>query len=253
MHDVPVHVGQTVVAALVLVGQLLVVDTQHMQAGGVKVMHVHRIFHDTETEFIRGSIGDAFLQSSAGHPDGEAFLVVVPSRSSLGAGPGVVFLNHGGASEFSAPNDQGVLEESALFQVGDKAGAGLVDASGLPGEGGINVLVVIPAIVENLDEAHAPLDQPASEQAVSGEGSSLIVVVESVEFQNVLGFALHSREFRNGRLHAVGQFVLGYAGLDFGIVVAVESQGVELAQGVDHILAMGRGDAIRIVEVEKWF
>ena len=249
----PVHIGKAVVAALVLVGQLLVVDTQQMQAGGVKVMHVHRIFHDTETKFIRGSIRDAFLQSPTGHPDGEAFPVVVPSWSSLGAGSGVVFLNHGGASEFSAPNDQGVLEESALFQVGDKAGAGLVDALGLPGKGGINILVVIPAIVENLDEADAPLDQPASEKAVSGEGSSPTVCVESVEFQNVLGFALHSREFRNGRLHAVGQFVLRNAGLDFGIVVAIEGQGVELAQGVDHILEMVGGDAIRIVEVEERF
>ena len=253
MHDLPVHIGQPVVPALALVGQLLVVDTQHMQAGGVKVMNVHRIFHDAETKFICGSILDAFLQSAPGHPDGKAFLVVVASGSCLGARSGVVFLDHGGASEFSAPNDKGVLEESALLQVGDKAGAGLVHALGLSGEGGIDVLVVIPAFVENLDEAHAPLDQPASEKAVLGEGSSHTVFGESVEFQNVLGFALHFRKFRNGCLHAVGQFVLRDAGLDFGIVVAIEGQGVELAHGVDHILALGRSDPIRVVEVEEGF
>ena len=247
------HIGQTVVAALVLKGQLLVVDTQQVQACGMKVVNVDFILGDAESKFVGASISESFFDSAARHPDAKAFLVVVAPRRSLGAGSGIVFLDHGSASEFPAPNDEGVFEESALFQVGEKAGAGLVDAAGLSGKGGIDVLVVIPAFVENLDEAHAALDEPAGEQAVFGEDSSRSIVVETVESQNVVGFALHVREFGNGCLHAVGQFVLSDAGLDFGIVVAIEGVGVELAESIDHITAMVGGDAVRVIEVEEWF
>jgi hypothetical protein len=39
LHEMPVHVGETEMAALVFVGEALVVDTEEVHHGGVKVVH----------------------------------------------------------------------------------------------------------------------------------------------------------------------------------------------------------------------
>ena len=57
MHDVAVHIGQAVVAALMAEGQLLVIDSQEMKTGCVEVVHMHFVFNDAETKLIGRSIG----------------------------------------------------------------------------------------------------------------------------------------------------------------------------------------------------
>ena len=127
MHDVSVDVGQAIVASLMAIGKAFVVDAEEVKAGGVEVVDVNFVFGDAESKFVGGTVGESALHTSTRHPDAEAFLVVVASGWRLGTGAGTVFLHHRRAAEFAAPDDEGVVEESPLFQVGEQTGAGLVD------------------------------------------------------------------------------------------------------------------------------
>ena len=82
-------------------------------------------------------------------------------------------LAHRGAAEFAAPDDEGVVEQAALFEVEDQGGAGLVDVLADFVEVVVEVLagaaVGVPVGVVELDEADAALDEAPGEQAVVGE------------------------------------------------------------------------------------
>ena len=56
LHHVSVHVGQSEVAPLELVGEPLVVDTEQVHDGGLEVMHVDLVLHDVEAEFVRRAV-----------------------------------------------------------------------------------------------------------------------------------------------------------------------------------------------------
>ena len=89
-----VHPGQAEVEPLVLVGESLGLNPELVEQGGVKIAHMHHVLLGIVAKFVGVSVGDSALDSSARHPDGKAFDVVVAS----------IALGHGGASEFSAPN-----------------------------------------------------------------------------------------------------------------------------------------------------
>jgi hypothetical protein len=65
------------------------------------------------------------LHAAAGHQDGEAVRVVVASEDLTLRGAAFA---EGRASELAAPDDEGVVEESALLEVVDERGDRLVGA-----------------------------------------------------------------------------------------------------------------------------
>ena len=52
MHNVSVDISQSKVSSLMSEGQLLVVDAKQVQARGVPVMNVNRVFKDAKSEFV---------------------------------------------------------------------------------------------------------------------------------------------------------------------------------------------------------
>ena len=52
LHDVAVHVGEAVAAALVLERELLVVDAQQVQQRRLEVVDVHRVADDVVAELV---------------------------------------------------------------------------------------------------------------------------------------------------------------------------------------------------------
>mgnify|MGYP002837535359 CR=1 FL=1 len=81
-HHLAVDVGQSVVAALELEGQLLVVDAEQMQDRGLKIVHMHRVAGDVVGEVVRLAVDEARLHPSPGHPDREGPPVVVATPPS---------------------------------------------------------------------------------------------------------------------------------------------------------------------------
>src|SRR5206468_2974156 len=98
------------------------------------------------------------LDATAGHPRGVALGIMIPAGGVLGPW---------GAPKFARPNDQGLLEHAALFQILDETCDRQVGGAA---ERCVrfHVAVRIPraiaaAGVANLDEAHALLREPPRE------------------------------------------------------------------------------------------
>ena len=193
-----------------------------------------------EAEFVGFAEDRAWAEASACEPHGEGVDVVV-------AACGFADFAHGGASEFTAPDDDGIVEEAALGEVGDEGGAGLVDVGAFGREVVLEVFggaaVVVPVGVVELDEADPAFDEAASEEAIAGEGT-LLLFADAVEVEGGLGFGGEVHEFRGARLHAVGHFEGFDAGGDFVVAGFCEMDLVELADGIDELLLFLRGDAI---------
>src|SRR5262245_59935308 len=77
LRDVPSHVGQTEIPALVLVSQLRVTDAEQMQHRRVQIVDMHRILGDVVGKVSGLAEGDSRFDASAGHPDGEAPRVMI--------------------------------------------------------------------------------------------------------------------------------------------------------------------------------
>lgn len=116
LNDLTVDICKAEMPALELEGKLLVVDAQQVQDGGLKVMNVNLVVHGVEADIVRGSIGDAWFDATSSHPSGEGVGVVVaaPAFAVLH-----VALEEGCAAEFTTPDDKGLIEHAALFEVSD--------------------------------------------------------------------------------------------------------------------------------------
>ena len=72
-------------------------------------------------------------------------------------------------AELAAEQHQRLVEQAALLQVGEQRRGRLVDAAAAVDQPLVQVVVVVPARLADLDEAHARLAQPAGHQALPGE------------------------------------------------------------------------------------
>ena len=146
-----VHSGETKIKALVFVGKELGLDTELVEHGCVEVAYVNDVLLGVVAEFIGVPVGDPSFDSSARHPNGKAFDVVVAS----------IPLGHGGASEFSAPDNERIVGHAPLLEVLDEGGGALVNPFGHSGDRVLDPAVVIPSAVVKMNEAHAALGQPS--------------------------------------------------------------------------------------------
>ena len=71
-------------------------------------MNMHFVVHRVVTIFVRFSIADTRLRSPARKPPGECVRIMIATIFSL---------SRWGASEFSAPYNQRLVEEAAGFEV----------------------------------------------------------------------------------------------------------------------------------------
>jgi len=177
-------------SALEFEGELRVIDPQAVQDGRVEVVHMDRVFGDVVRELVGLAIAHATLNSTAGEPDGKASRVMIAS---------VIFgrqfpLAVNSSSKLAAPHDERVVEQSALLEVENQRGGGLIGIFALTANRFGQVEMLIPATVEELDEASSTFGQSSREQTVRGERARL-ARVGAVQIEDVF------RLFR-----CVGQF-----------------------------------------------
>ena len=79
--------------------------------------------------------------------------------------------------------------------------------------------MLVPRLVEDLHEPHAPLDHAAGEQAPLAEFFRLLLV-EAVQRLRLGRFVAHIDQLRRGRLHAKRQLVRLDPRRQFVIVIA---------------------------------
>src|SRR5438132_1489936 len=104
-------------ASIVEVGQALVVEAKEMENGGVKVVHAHAVTCGFPANFVSFAVRDSTFHSATGHPDEKPVRVVVPT---------IAFFGDGHAAELATPNDESLVEETALLQIGEKGGDRLI-------------------------------------------------------------------------------------------------------------------------------
>src|SRR5579863_7801859 len=128
--------------------QFLVVETHEFEGGGMEVMNVDGIPDDVVAEIVRFAV-DTWLDAAAGHPNREAAGVMVPAII-IGRQLTLAIV---GATKLSAPNDQGFVQQSALFEVRHECGRCLVDVFALTSYFGRQVAMTVPSLMVELDEA----------------------------------------------------------------------------------------------------
>ncbi len=135
----------------------------------MKVVDGDGFLLDLPAEVVGGAVGVTALDAGTGEPSGEAIGIVVAAAGA--------FLEGGHPAKFGAAKNQGVFEESALFEVAQKRAGGLVE------DGAVHVVlcgeffVAVPvagafaaglvAAIKKLHEAHALFQEPPGEDAVA--------------------------------------------------------------------------------------
>ena len=204
------HVGEPEVSPGVPEGQLFVVQAHQVEDGGVQITNVSTIFHRPHSKFVSGSVAVARLDTSAGHPDGEPEMVVVPA--------GLVGRDVGGrgATELTSPQYECLVQQPASLEVGEQGGYCTVTFECL-GTVVVDVGVVVPGDVGSecqLDDADSPLGQAASDQGAFRKAAVFATTgntlggfgADSVQVVGGLGFPADVEGLGCGKLHSKRQF-----------------------------------------------
>jgi len=216
----------------VVVGEAFVIEAEEVEDGGVEVVDGDGVFFGFGAEVVRGAVGVGFFDAGSSEEAGEGVRVVIAARA--------ISLEEGHAAEFGGPDDQGVIEHTALFEISDEGPGRLVHDLGLHPVGVLDVGVGVPVgdavsaggirAVEELDDADSFFEEAAGQDAVLGVFFFEIGAgVGAVLFLDGGGLVLKIHDFRNRNLHLPGKFVAGDTGGEVGVareffeVVSVEA------------------------------
>src|SRR5262249_30817644 len=118
----PADVCKPELAALKAVGQLLMIDAQKVKDRGLQVVNVNTTFSYVEAEVVRTAVDVAAFHAAPGHPHRKDTAVVIAAVVV-----GLEWtLRIRSTPEFAAPDDQRIVEHSALLQVENQSRRGLV-------------------------------------------------------------------------------------------------------------------------------
>lgn len=243
LHDFAVDIGQSVLASLIAEGESGVVDTGEVHDGGLHVMHMNRIFGDIPCEVIRFAIDGAGFAAATCKPPCEGAAEVIAAF-----GIGGVTLTEGCASKFAGPDNERVIEHAAFFEVVNEGSGWLFGITALFSELRMEVSVLIPAGMHELNEANATFEESSGDKAVIGEGA-FDESIGAVAFDDGFGFAGEVDEFGDAALHAEGHFVLGNPCFSFGVTVVLEVSAVDCGDVIEEESAGFGRDSGGVAEV----
>jgi len=148
-HAGRLDTGRGVVETLVFVGEAFVVDPETMQGGGTEVADVNGIFHDVVAEVVGHAMHATTGNSPTSHPHAKATTVVVAAgiQSALAVNT---------TTELAAPDDEGVVEHTALLKIGNQRSGRLVGVAALRVQVLDQGVVLIPAPVKELKQPTPP-------------------------------------------------------------------------------------------------
>lgn len=157
-----------------------------------------------------------------------------------------------GSPEFATPDDKCVIEQAAALEIHDQCCGRLIGLLALMRNGFRKITVLIPALVEELDETHAAFYEATGQYAV-GRVSAGCASGIAIERKDFIGLAREIGSIRDAGLHAKRHFGLRYASGDFRVERVLRLIGVEFPQCIEHRSARVRRNAFGIREIEDWF
>ncbi len=85
INDMPMHIGEAAVDAVVVGAEFFVIEAEQVQGGGVQIVAVGGILGGFEAEVVGAAVGGAALNPATGHPGGEGTGIVI-AAFALGSG-----------------------------------------------------------------------------------------------------------------------------------------------------------------------
>src|ERR1043166_8281531 len=224
------------------------VDAEEVKEGSLEIMNMDGILGHIVAQIVGGSVDSAGLHPCAGHPDGKAARVVIASVVRGGE----LALRVICPPEFTAPDDQRLVEQPALLEVGDQSVAGLVDIFALTPDAIGQTAMMVPTGMIELNEADVALAQTPSEQTIRGKSTGLLRLwpVERQDTRRLLG---NVHYFRDAGLHTVSHLVLRDAGVDFRVAEIPILERVQFCQTIEHFAPTRSRKAIRILQIQDRF
>src|SRR5579862_9123244 len=119
LNHPPMHQRQPFAPAKMRVGELVLVEAELVEDGGVDVAEVVAVLDGVEADVVGGADDLAAFDAAAGEPHGEAEVVMVAATAG---GAGGAAFGFGGTAEFAAPEEERAVQEAAAFQVFDEGG-----------------------------------------------------------------------------------------------------------------------------------
>ena len=222
------------------------VEPHEVQDRRVKIVNVNFVLDGFVSELVGGSVNRSAFHASAGHPHGEAVVVVVPPVDLAGVGALLRQLNRRRPTELTSPQNESVLEQTPLFEVADQSRDRHVTFPGESTMVDLDVVVAVPRLassVPHLDVPHATLDKSPRDQNLPRLSS------RSVRILNVLRFARDVERLGRFHLHSVGQL----EGLDprFQLLVVLpflQVLSVELLKQIELSTLLGPTDS-RVADI----
>ena len=136
LYDVAMYVGQPTVGAVVVVGDVLMIEPEEVEHGGVEIVGRGDLVNRSTTKVVRCAVTNATFDSGPQHPASEGVGVVVASLRGR--------LPRWHAAEFSGPEDEHILEKPSLLEVGEQRCGGLVKDRTMPLIVGLESAMSVP-------------------------------------------------------------------------------------------------------------
>ena len=108
------NIRQAIITPLETVIQALMIEAEQVQDRCLEIVYMNRVLSDSEAELITFAVGDAPLETAAGHEHRIAVRIVVPTEHLAS---GCAALPERSPSELTAENDQGRLKQAPALQV----------------------------------------------------------------------------------------------------------------------------------------
>ena len=118
-------------------------------------MHVHAIANRVRAEFVRLAVDVPSFHAAPGEPHAERGRVVVAAVLPFGIRR---------ATELAAPNDERVVQQAALLEVGQQTGDRTVDGARVFRVPGDEIAVLIPIRMVDDDATYAAFDETARQK-----------------------------------------------------------------------------------------
>ena len=114
MHDFPVHIGQTELAAGMKRRQSFMVQAQKMQDCCLQVVHMNRFIDNVESQLIGGSPGQTSLDSAPRQPHRKGLRMMIAAKTST---QGRVGFHHWRPTEFTTPDHKCFVQKTMPRQI----------------------------------------------------------------------------------------------------------------------------------------
>src|ERR1043165_9800238 len=175
-------------------------------------MDMNTVRNGIESQFIGFADGLTRFYSAASQPHGEGINVMVSAGS-------IPIFAHGRATEFSPPNDKGILEQPASLEIFHQRRLALVNFTTNLFKVALKILsrtaMAVPVGMIELHEANTSFHQPSGQEAIVGERR--FVLFDAVKLERGIAFTGKVDQVRRARLHYCCTIVRRDPGCDFRV------------------------------------